>query len=95
MPAEAYVFIVTSVGAEDRILEELKKRGSVVRADKVYGNYDICAQVRKDNYNELKDEIEGGIKKIRDINSSLTFLSVTGFTRDVEGMTTDFEYNTR
>jgi DNA-binding Lrp family transcriptional regulator len=94
MPAEAYLLIVSSIGAEDRVLEELKKRDSVIRADIVYGNFDICAQVRKDNYNELRDEIEGKIKKMGGINSSLAFLSVAGFTRDDNGGAIDQEYET-
>jgi len=53
----AFVLINTEIGAEEEILDELKKVPNVKEAYVVYGLYDIVAKVEAESMNKLKEVI--------------------------------------
>ncbi|MEM1583522.1 MAG: Lrp/AsnC ligand binding domain-containing protein [Nitrososphaerota archaeon] len=77
MPS-AFVLINTEIGAEEEILQELKKIPSVKEAYVVYGVYDIIARVEAENMDKLKEIISWKIRRLDKVRSTLTMLVVTG-----------------
>ncbi len=77
MPS-AFVLINTEIGAEEEILQELKKIPNVKEAYVVYGVYDIVAKVEAENMDKLKEIISWKIRRLDKVRSTLTMLVVTG-----------------
>lgn len=74
----AFVLINTEIGAEEEILQELKKIPNVKEAYIVYGVYDIIAKVEAENMDKLKEIISWKIRRLDKVRSTLTMLVVTG-----------------
>lgn len=77
MPS-AFVLINTEIGAEEEILQELRKIPNVKEAYVVYGVYDIIAKVEAENMDKLKEIISWKIRRLDRVRSTLTMLVVTG-----------------
>ncbi|MEN2974678.1 MAG: Lrp/AsnC ligand binding domain-containing protein [Candidatus Caldarchaeales archaeon] len=77
MPS-AFVLINTEIGAEEEILQELKKIVNVKEAYVVYGVYDIIAKVEADSMDKLKEIISWKIRRLDKVRSTLTMLVVSG-----------------
>ncbi|MCL7382820.1 MAG: Lrp/AsnC ligand binding domain-containing protein [Thaumarchaeota archaeon] len=77
MPS-AFVLINTEIGAEEEILQELKKISNVKEAYVVYGVYDIIAKVEAENMDKLKEIISWKIRRLDKVRSTLTMLVVSG-----------------
>ncbi|MCS7126410.1 MAG: Lrp/AsnC ligand binding domain-containing protein [Aigarchaeota archaeon] len=77
MPS-AFVLINTEIGAEEEILQELKKIINVKEAYVVYGVYDIIAKVEAENMDKLKEIISWKIRRLDKVRSTLTMLVVSG-----------------
>ncbi len=54
----AYVLVVTSVGKEQEVAEQLKSINCVRRVENVYGEYDLVIEVEASNSGELKNVLE-------------------------------------
>ncbi|BBG25245.1 Lrp/AsnC ligand binding domain-containing protein [Sulfuracidifex tepidarius] len=54
----AYVLVVTSVGKEQEVAEQLKQLNYVKRVENVYGEYDLVIEVEAPNSGELKNVLE-------------------------------------
>ncbi|AOL17094.1 AsnC family transcriptional regulator [Sulfolobus sp. A20] len=50
----AYVLVSTTVGKEIEVTESAKKVQGVVRADPVYGEYDVVIEIEAKTSDELK-----------------------------------------
>jgi DNA-binding Lrp family transcriptional regulator len=70
----AYVLLNTEIGAENQVLRALKELDGVEEAYKLWGVYDIIANVAADNMDELKHIITNRIDDIGRINSKLTMV---------------------
>jgi DNA-binding Lrp family transcriptional regulator len=70
----AYVLINTEIGAETQVRKALKKVEGVEEAHNLWGVYDIIANVKAENIEELKNIITQQIEKIAKINSKLTMI---------------------
>ncbi|AAY80306.1 Lrp/AsnC ligand binding domain-containing protein [Sulfolobus acidocaldarius] len=57
MPVKAYVLLVTAVGKEVDVSNELRKINGVKEANPVYGEYDVVAEIVADNLDELNKVI--------------------------------------
>lgn len=77
MPS-AFVLINTEIGAEEEILQELRKIPNVKEAYVVYGVYDIVAKVEAENMDKLKEIISWKVRRLDKVRSTLTMLVVTG-----------------
>jgi DNA-binding Lrp family transcriptional regulator len=71
----AYVLLNTEIGAENLVLRELKELDGVQEAYKLWGLYDIIANVEADTMEELKQIITTQIDQIGQIHSKLTMIT--------------------
>lgn len=72
----AYVLINAEVGAEEQVLEQIKKIPTVKEAYIVYGVYDLVVRLESDDMTRLKDEITEKIRKIDLVRSTLTMILI-------------------
>ena len=72
----AYVLINSEVGAEEQVLEQIKKIPTVKEAYIVYGVYDLVVRLESDDMTRLKDEITEKIRKIDLVRSTLTMILI-------------------
>jgi DNA-binding Lrp family transcriptional regulator len=70
----AYILINTEIGSENQVRRALRRIEGVEEAHNLWGVYDIIANVRADNMEELKNIITKRIEKIREISSKLTMI---------------------
>ena len=73
---KTFVLINCEPGKESEILEQLSKMENVVDTQGTYGVYDIVAKIESDSRSQLAHVISDKIRKISNINSTLT-LSLT------------------
>ena len=74
--ATAYVLIITDVGVEMDVLEQIKQIEGVEEAYLVYGNYDIIAKVTSKDVNDLKKRVIGQFRTIQKIRNTMTLIGV-------------------
>jgi DNA-binding Lrp family transcriptional regulator len=70
----AYILLNTEIGAEKHVLKALQNIEGVEEAHKLWGVYDIIANVQAESMEKLKFIITKRIEKIGRINSKLTML---------------------
>ncbi|MEM1945916.1 MAG: Lrp/AsnC ligand binding domain-containing protein [Candidatus Caldarchaeum sp.] len=75
MPS-AFVLINTEIGAEEEVVNELKKIAYIKEAYVVYGVYDIVAKVEADSMEKLKEIVSWSIRRLEKVRSTLTMLVV-------------------
>ena len=73
---KAYVLINTVPEVEEEFLQELKRIEGVKEATSVYGIYDFVAKVEADSLEKVKEVITWKIRRLKDIKSSITLISV-------------------
>ncbi len=61
---KAYVLIKTECGSTDEVLKEIHELSIVEEAHKVFGAFDIVAEVRARDMEAIVDNIIGRIRKI-------------------------------
>ena len=71
---KAYVLINVESGAEEEVVEQLKKVGGVEEAYFSYGVYDIIAKVKADSMEKLKDVVTHQVRIINKVRSTLTLI---------------------
>jgi len=74
----AFVFINADLGAEDRVVGELRKVPNVKEAYVTYGVYDIVAKVEAESLGKLKEIVTSKIRQIGNVRSTLTTIVVEG-----------------
>ena len=74
--AQAFVLVNAEVGSEDEVIQELRKISFVKESYVVYGAYDIVAKVEADSMNKLKDVVNGKIRRLEKVRSTLTMIMV-------------------
>ena len=74
----AFVLINAEIGAEQDVLNQLRKIKSVKEAYIVYGVYDIVAKVEADSMDKLKDNVAWSIRRLDKVRSTLTMIAVEG-----------------
>ena len=72
----AYMMINTVPEKVEEVLDELREIEAVKEAYMIYGVYDIIAEVKAGNAEELKDMILN-IRRLKHISSTLTLLVVS------------------
>ncbi len=61
---------------ESEVLEQLRKMENVVDTQGTYGVYDIVARIESDSQSQLAHIISDQIRKISNINTTLTLIPV-------------------
>jgi len=74
--ARAFVLVNAEVGSEDEVIQELRKISYVKESYVVYGAYDIVAKVEAESMNKLKDIVNGKIRRLDKVRSTLTMIMV-------------------
>lgn len=72
----AFVLINAEIGAENEVLQALKKISNVKEAYMVYGVYDIVAKVEADTMDKLKDIVTWQIRRLDKVRSTLTMIAM-------------------
>ncbi len=75
MPS-AFVLINVEAGAEDTVLKQVRKIGTVEESYVSYGVYDLVVKVKANSMEELKDIVSHKIRAINELRSSLTLILV-------------------
>lgn len=73
---KAFVLINAEIGAEDKVVEELKKIENVKEVYAVYGAYDVIAKVESDNMDKVKETITWKIRRLENVRSTLTMIVI-------------------
>lgn len=74
MHVVGYVLVVTEVGKEHDIVQELLASEGVTEASAVYGEFDILCKVECDNLKSLDSAITK-IRKIQSVIRTMTLIS--------------------
>lgn len=74
----AFLFINANVGAEDKVVGELRKIANVKEAFVTYGVYDIVARVEAESLEKLKEVVTSKIRRLDNVHSTLTTIVVEG-----------------
>ncbi len=75
MPS-AFVLINVEAGAEDSVLKQVRKTGTVEESYVSYGVYDLVVRVKANSMEELKDIVSHKLRAINEVRSSLTLILV-------------------
>ncbi len=70
----AFVLINVESGAEDEVLQALKKLEGVEEAYFSYGVYDLITRVKADTMENLKDTVSRKIRTLNKVRSTLTLI---------------------
>lgn len=70
----AYILIVTDIGKEYEVIQELKKIKAVAEAKAVYGDFDIITRIESADLKALDDAVTG-MRKIPSIIRTTTLIS--------------------
>jgi DNA-binding Lrp family transcriptional regulator len=70
----SYVLVVTAVGTEHQVVDELRSINGVTFAQTVYGEFDVICKVECDNLKNLDESITR-IRKIKSIIRTMTLIS--------------------
>ena len=70
----AYILLNTEIGAENHVLNALKKIDGVEEAHTLWGVYDVIAHVQAESIDKLKYIITKHVDKVGRINSKLTMI---------------------
>ncbi len=70
----AFVLINVEAGAEDSVLKQVRKIGTVEESYVSYGVYDLVVKVKANSMEELKDIVSHKIRAISEVRSSLTLI---------------------
>jgi DNA-binding Lrp family transcriptional regulator len=60
------------LGAEEKVLEEVRKVSNVKECHRVYGVYDMIAKVEADSMDRLKEIVTWKIRRLEGVRSTLT-----------------------
>ncbi len=70
--AAAFVFVNIDPGTEVAVLKRLRAMPEIKEAHFVYGVYDVIVKVEADSMDHLKEIISWKIRRLDNINSTLT-----------------------
>jgi len=71
---KTFVLINCEPGREPEVLEQLRKVENVVDTQETFGVYDIVARIESDSQSQLANIISDQIRKISNINTTLTLI---------------------
>ena len=74
--ATAYLLLIVETGAEEEVMRSLKSIEEVKEARMVYGAYDIIIRVETETMEEMKNLVNGRIRRLDKIRSTMTLIVV-------------------
>ncbi len=76
--SKAYVLINCELGSEIKVIEELKKIECVKFVHGVFGAYDILVNLECTPHEELRQNIIGTIRNVKNVRSTMTLMGIEG-----------------
>ena len=73
----AYILIITESNKEQQVLAELHELDEVKKADILYGEYDIIAEIHMESINQLGDFMLKNIRHIKGIKQTSTLIAIS------------------
>jgi len=70
----AYVLIKSDLGAEEKVIEELKKLEQVQQVERTFGGYDMVVKMESEHIEKIRETITWNIKKLDKVRSTLTLV---------------------
>jgi len=70
--ALSYVLMNVKLGAEEKVLNEVRNMPNVKECNRAYGLYDMIAKVEADSMDQLKEIISWKIRRLDGVRSTLT-----------------------
>jgi len=74
--ALSYVLMNVELGAEEKVLKEVRDIPNVRECNRVYGVYDMIAKVEADSMDQLKEIISWKIRRLDGVRSTLTTIAM-------------------
>ena len=74
--ATAYLLLIVETGTEEEVMRSLKSIEEVKEARIVYGLYDIIIRVETETMEEMKNLVNGRIRRLDKIRSTMTLIVV-------------------
>ncbi|KAF6244933.1 Lrp/AsnC ligand binding domain-containing protein [Nitrosopumilus sp. b2] len=74
----AFVLVNCDLGAEEKVLVELKHIDSVKEVCGTFGAYDVIAKIEDSDRDKVRDTITWNIRKIPHVRSTLTLVGIPG-----------------
>jgi DNA-binding Lrp family transcriptional regulator len=74
--ALCYVLLNVDPGSEEKVLNEVRKIPNVKKSHRVYGVYDMVAEVEADSMDGLKQIVTWKIRKLEGVRSTLTAIVI-------------------
>ena len=68
----AFVFMNIDAGAEQQVVDELRKVQNVKEAHLVYGVYDAVAKIEAETMDKLKEIVTWKVRRLEKVRSTLT-----------------------
>ena len=72
---KAFICVTAKPASVQKVLEEVKAVEGVEEANMVFGAYDVCFSVKKENLDELKHVLTENISRINDVRATLTLFN--------------------
>ncbi len=71
----AFILINTTAGAEEKVVERLRKMEGVDEVHTVYGTYDIVAKIQIESATDkLKQDVTWHIRRMNEVQSTTTLV---------------------
>jgi DNA-binding Lrp family transcriptional regulator len=74
--ATCYVLLNVDLGAEEKVLSQVRKTSNVKECHRVYGVYDMIVEVEAASMDALKQIVTWKIRKIEGVRSTLTSIVI-------------------
>jgi Lrp/AsnC family transcriptional regulator for asnA, asnC and gidA len=74
--ATAYLLLKVETGTEEEVMRSLKPIPEVREARIVYGVYDIIIRVETESMEEMKNVVNGRIRRLYRVRSTMTMIVV-------------------
>jgi DNA-binding Lrp family transcriptional regulator len=70
----AFVLIKSDLGAQQKVVEQLKKIEQISLIDRTFGDYDIVVKMESEHVEKIREVISWNIKKLDKVRSTLTLI---------------------
>ena len=71
---DAYVMLNCELGAEEKIIEQLKELEQVVDVFETIGTHDMMVKLQGDNFEKIREIVSWNIQKLDKVRSTATLI---------------------
>jgi len=73
---KAFVFINVDSGADNEVLQAIRKLSNVKEAYEVYGVYDLLVKIESETMEQLRDIVGARIRRLKKVKSTVTLTEI-------------------